>query len=87
MIETMIGGWKISKERIRLLLTDNASNMKKALRDCDLYVYGCFAHSLQLVIHDGVFSQWMIIDTLEVSYRILGHFKHSTLAYHLLDDI
>ena len=29
MIETMIDSWKISKERIHLVLTDNASNMKK----------------------------------------------------------
>ena len=41
--------------------------MKKALRDCDLRGYGCFAHSLQLVVNDGVLSQWMIIDTLAVS--------------------
>ena len=87
MIETMIDSWQISKERIHLVLTDNASNMKKALEDCDLHGYGCFAHSLQLVVHDGVLSQRMVIDTLAVSSRIVGHFKHSTLAYHLLDEI
>ena len=87
MIETMIDSWKISKEGIHLVLTDNASNMKKALRDCDLHGYGCFAHSLQLVVHDGVLSQRMVIDTLAVSCRIVGNFKHSTLAYHLLDKI
>ena len=87
MIETMIDSWKISKERIHIVLTDNASNMKKALRDCDLCGHGCFAHSLQLVVHDGVLSQRMVIDTLAVSRKIVGHFKHSTLAYHLLDEI
>ena len=87
MIEKMIDGWKISKQRVHLVLTDNASNMKKALRDCDLHGYGCFAHSLQLVVHDGVLSQRMVVDTLAVSRRIVGHFKHSTLAYHLLDNI
>ena len=87
MIETMLDSWKISKERVHLVLTDNASNMKKALRDCNLCGYGCFAHSLQLVVHDGVLSQRMVIDTLAVSRKIVGHFKHSTLAYHLLDEI
>ena len=28
MIETMVDGWKISKERVHLVLTDNVSNMK-----------------------------------------------------------
>ena len=83
MIETIIDDWKISKERVYIVLTDNASNMKKALRDCD----GCFAHSLQLVVNDGVLSQRMVIDTLAVSRKIVGRFKHSMLAYHLLDEI
>ena len=29
----------------------------------------------------------MVIDTLAVSRRSVGHFKHSILAYHLLDEI
>ena len=61
--------------------------MKKALRDCNLRGYGCFAHSLQLVVHDGILSQRMVIDTLAVSRGIIRYFKHSTLAYHQLDEI
>ena len=87
MIEIMIDGWKISIERVHLVLTDNVSNMKKALRDCDLHGYECFAHSLQLVVNNGVLSQQMVIDTLTVSLKIVGHFKHSTLAYNSLDEI
>ena len=78
--------WKISKERVHLVLTDNANKMKRALKDCDLHGYGCFAYSLQSVV-DGVLSQWMVIDTLAVSCKIIGYFKHSTLSYHLLDEI
>ena len=87
MIETMIGGWKMSKERVHLVLTDNVSNMKKALRDCDLCSYGCFAHSLQLVVNSGMLLHRMIIDILAVSHKIVGHIKHSTLAYNLIDEI
>ena len=86
-IESMIEYWKISKERIHLVLTDNASNMKKALRDANLSGFGCFAHSLQLVVNDGVISQQVVIDVLAVARSIVGHFKRSTLAYHLLDEI
>ena len=39
------------------------------------------------MVHDGVLSQRMVIDTLAVSLRIVGHFKHFALAYHLLDEI
>ena len=79
--------WKISKERIHLVLTDNASNMKKALRDANLSGFGCFTHSLQLVVNDGVISQQVVIDVLAVARSIVGHFKCSTLAYHLLNEI
>ena len=73
----MINYWKISKEQIHLVLTDNASNMKKALRDANLSGFGCFAHSLQLVVIDGVISR-VVIDVLAIARSILGHFKSST---------
>ena len=82
----MINYWKISKEQIHLVLTDNASNTKKALRDANLSGFGCFAHSLQLVVIDGVISR-VVIDVLAIARSILGHFKSSTLAYHLLNEI
>ena len=85
--ESIIEYWKISKEQIHLVLTDNASNMKKALRDANLSRFGCFAHLLQLVVNDSVISQQVVIDILAVARSIVGHFKCSTLAYHLLDEI
>jgi len=66
---------------------DNASNMKKALREANLSGFGCFAHSPQLVVYDGVMSQRVVIDVLAVARSIVGHFKSSTLAYDLLDEI
>ena len=39
--------------------------------------YGCFAHSLQLVVHDGLLSQCVVIDLLAVCRSIVGYFKHS----------
>lgn len=68
-------------------MTDNASNTKKALRDANLSGFGCFAHSLQLIVNDGVISQRVVIDVLAVARSIVCHFKRSTLAYHLLDEI
>lgn len=61
--------------------------MKKALREGHFEAQGCFAHTLQLVVNDGVLSQRAVIDTLAVCRSIVGHFKHSTIAYHKLDQI
>ena len=40
--------------------------MAKAMRDASLPPLGCFAHMLQLVVHDGVLSQQVVMDTLAV---------------------
>ena len=86
-LESMLENWKISKTRVHMVVADNASNMKKALREGHFKAQGCFAHTLQLVVHDGVLSQRAVIDALAVCCSIVGHFKHSTIAYHKLDQI
>ena len=48
---------------------------------------GCFAHSLQLVVEDGVFSQRAVTDVLATCRTIVGHFKHSSVAYSCLCSI
>ena len=69
------------------MLHDNASNMDKAMRDSGLKSYGCFAHSLQLVVNDGVLSQKSVSDLLAICRQIFGHFKRSTVAYNKLNEI
>ena len=54
---SMLSEWNIHKGNVQLVLRDNAANMKKATRDAALPSYGCLAHSLQLVVKDGVLVQ------------------------------
>ena len=70
-----------------MVLRDNGANMVKALNDAGLPHYGCFAHTLQLVINDGVLSQRAVNDLLASCRRIVGHFSHSCLAYSCLREI
>ena len=77
----------ILEERVHLIVCDNASNMVKAMRDGNYLDTGYFAHTLQLVIHDAVFSQKSVSDTLAVHHSIAGHFKHSSLACAKLKKI
>ena len=58
--------------------------MVKALTDASLPHFGCFAYTLQLVVHDGVLSQRAVIDILSSCRKIVGHFRHSCLAYSRL---
>ena len=46
---SMLEKWEIALQRVHLMITDNPSNLAKAMR-ASLPHFGCFAHSLQLVI-------------------------------------
>ena len=70
-----------------MVLCDNASNMERAMRDAVIPSCGCFAHSLHLVVNDGVLAQWSVNELLAVCRRIVGHFKRSTLAYGKLKEV
>ena len=83
----MLLKWNIKNEQVHLTVRDNASNMVKAMADGDFEDLGCFAHTLKLVIHNEIFSQRAVIDTLAVCRQIVGHFKHSPLAYDHLKTI
>ena len=83
----ILSSWNIEKSQVHLVLRDNAKNMEKGLRDANLPNYGCFAHSLQFVVHDGVLNQRAVIDLLSICRGIVGHFKRSSLAYGKLHQI
>ena len=36
------------------------------MKDASLLSLGCFAHTLQLVVHDGVHSQRVVIDVVAI---------------------
>ena len=59
----------------------------KASPEAKLPSMGCFSHTLQFVVNEGVLSQHAVVDILAISRKIVGHFKHSTLAYHRLNEI
>lgn len=86
-ILTMLEKWDITLEQVHLVITDNASNMTKAMRDASLPHFGCFAHSLQLVIHNGLLSQRAVIDIISICKGIVGHFHRSSVASHNLKRI
>ena len=83
----ILAGWRIDKKNVHLVLRDDPSNMEQAMKDADACSYGCLAHSLQLVVHDGVSSQPFVMNLLAICRRIVGHFKRSKKVLDKLRDI
>ena len=54
-MEQMLQNWEIPCDKVHIVISDNASNMVKAMNDASFTRFGCFARSLQLVVKDGLF--------------------------------
>ncbi len=86
-ISDMLQEWGLEKQRVHVILRDNARNMKKAMDDMGVPSLGRVAHTLQLIVHEGVLSQRSVSNTLANARKIVGHFKHSAQSYTRLQDI
>lgn len=78
--------YQIPKTRIHVLLRDGGANMVKAMRLTEIDSITCFAHTLQLVVSDGILSQRVVKDVLAISRSIVGKFRHSILAQQQLEE-
>ena len=78
--ENMLEQWHVTKENVHVVIRDNARNMAKAMGESGIASLGCVAHTLQLTVNEGVFSQWSISDCVAIGRKIVGHFKHSNVA-------
>ncbi|XP_051809821.1 zinc finger BED domain-containing protein 4-like [Acanthochromis polyacanthus] len=85
--DVMLQTWAINKSAVHVVLRDNAKNMVKAMRDVELLILPCVAHTLQLAVKEGLLAQRNVADAVAVGRKIVGHFKHSALAYSQLEDI
>lgn len=83
----MLQTWGIDKSAVHVVLRDNAKNMVKAMNDAELPSLPCVAHTLQLAVNEGLLAQECVADAVSVGRKIVGHFKHSALAYSQLEDI
>ncbi len=83
----MFDTWHIDQSKVHVIVSDNARNMIKAIEDSQLKGIRCMAHTLHLAVNEGVLSQCSVKDVLAIGRRIVGHFKHSQLAYSRLQSM
>lgn len=83
----MLDSWKINPDCVVLVLRDGGTNMVKGMKLAELPDLSCTAHTLQLVINDGLSSQRAVLDIIATSKSCAGHFGHSVLAKQKLRAI
>ena len=75
----MLEEWGITKDRVMLVLRACRANMVKGMRLAEVSDLSCMAHTLQLVVNDGLSNQKALLD-ITMLKKCAGHFHHSVLA-------
>jgi len=83
----MLSKWNIDTTRCHVVLRDNAANISKCFRVAGIPSLGCFVHTVQLCVHDGLLSQRAVSDILSIARKLVGHFKHSSSATNHLKEL
>jgi len=78
--------WQLA-EKLHLVLRGNGRNFVVGPRDANITNVGRLAHTLQLVVNEGVMAQRQVQDVLGCCRRIVGHFKHSNVSPHALSSV
>ena len=73
-MENMHQNWEIPRDKVHVIVSDNASNMIRAMSGALFTHFECFAYSLHLVI-----KRWFVAlcDVIAVCQSIVGHFQRS----------
>ena len=81
-LEETLEEWKL-RDKVFIITTDNAANMKKAISDMDLVEWqGCSAHTLQLIIGRGLVPVKLLIVRIK---WLINFFMRSKQSEHLED--
>ncbi|XP_064480381.1 zinc finger BED domain-containing protein 4-like [Ornithodoros turicata] len=80
-LEELVAEWSIDTHACPVyIVTDNARNMKAAIRELGWCERSCMAHTLQLVISDAKDCTRGIQELCKKARAVVGHYKHSTQA-------
>ncbi|XP_063227428.1 zinc finger BED domain-containing protein 4-like [Bacillus rossius redtenbacheri] len=82
-ITEVLADWQLS-EKVVAILRDNGRNITAGLEQSAFVHVACIAHTLQLVLKDGLLSHKIVTNLLPQCRRLVGHFKHSARATKIL---
>uniref|UniRef100_A0A667YW07 BED-type domain-containing protein n=1 Tax=Myripristis murdjan TaxID=586833 RepID=A0A667YW07_9TELE len=83
-LNTVVAEWVSEIGRVSACVHDNAANIIKANQDCAWESVCCFAHTLQLAIHDGFKAVPVLERIVGACSKLVSHFHHSTIATQAL---
>ncbi|KAL3184387.1 hypothetical protein MRX96_031938 [Rhipicephalus microplus] len=86
MLVEMCAEWEIPDGCRKYIVTDNGRSIRATVRRLPWTERACFAHTLQLAIHDAISNTPSIDRLCKKARHIVGHYKHSSSAQKRLDE-
>lgn len=84
-LNRIVTDWGL-QDKVLLIVSDNASNIKKAISVCLKWKhFGCFAHTLNLIVRDAL-SIPSVEELINKVRTIVGHFRRSYVSSQKLAD-
>lgn len=75
-LKNTVAEWGLS-QRITVVVSDNAANIKSAIEKCQWRRLSCFAHDINLIVHCGLTKIEPVITKIK---DIVSYFKRSSHA-------
>lgn len=86
-LKNVCDDWKINDKLCRIV-TDNAANMIKAVKEIlKVRHLGCFAHTLNLVVHNAIKNTSEVKNAQDKIKAIVSFFHHSVKASDKLREM
>lgn len=78
-LKRILTEWNLEKKHL-MIVSDNAANIRAAIQnELQWKHFGCFAHTINLVVHDGLKEEEISRIIIKVK-NIVSHFKRSPLS-------
>ena len=87
LINSMISDYGIPRSKIVSIVTDNANNITKAVRDAHIHNLGCFLHTQQLAIGKAILRQDGVETIVNKCWKIVSYMHRSGAARSLMKHI
>ncbi|XP_024886880.1 zinc finger BED domain-containing protein 4-like [Temnothorax curvispinosus] len=89
IISEVLNEWHINADAVVAVITDNASNIAKAMRDTFGHRkhLGCFAHTLNLAVQDAIAATPEFQTVVKKVKSIVTYFKRSVKAADALKEL
>ena len=87
IINKMLNDLDIPKSKIFAIITDNATVMTNGIEDTGIYNFGCFLHTLHLVVTKSVYEQPGVESLLNKCKEIVRLYKKSSKEKNLFEQV